>query len=162
MKKIQIDPKRELIFDDKVVEQCKSCKRYGKKATCPPHIFPFEYYQRLLPTYKHCTIYYERFEIDDIKNWVRLGKKSSMKLTNFLLKKRADLFNKGHYFAVAFGGGSCKICKTCTFPCKFPDKALIPVEGTGLHIVEMMRLRGVEIKYPVVDRFYRVGCLFYD
>ena len=45
--KIEIIPNEDLIFDDKVKEQCKHCKRFGKKSTCPPFISS-EYYEKLL------------------------------------------------------------------------------------------------------------------
>lgn len=162
MEKIKINPKTDLKFDLKVVEQCKSCKRYGSVATCPPYIEKLDYYQKLLPTYKHGFLYYERFEIDNYENWRELGKMSSEKLRKFVIKERDKLIDEGHYFVVAFGGGSCKNCDKCSIPCRFPDKALIPMEGTGMNIVEMMKKFGVEIKHPVKDFFYRVGCIFYD
>lgn len=162
MKEIKINPKKDLIFDNKVVEQCKNCKRYGKKATCPPYIDNSDYYQKILFIYKNGVIYYKKFIIDNPKNWVRLGKESSIEITNFLLKKRTALINKGHYFAIAFGAGSCKLCEECSFPCRFPDKSLIPLEGTGLDIIKTMKKFGVIIKHPVKEYFYRVGAIFYD
>jgi len=162
MKKIKINPKIDLKFDLKVVEQCKSCKRYGAVTTCPPYVEKLAYYQKLLPMYKYGFLYYEKFEIDKYENWRELGKMSSEKLRTLLLKERNKLVNEGHYFVVAFGGGSCKNCNKCSIPCQFPDKALIPMEATGMNIVEMMKKFGIEIKHPVKDFFYRVGCIFYD
>jgi predicted metal-binding protein len=162
MKQIKINPRKDLQFDYKVEEQCKSCKRYGKVATCPPHIRDGDYYGKLLPSYKSCNIYYKQFKIDNTENWKELGRKSSLILSKFLLQKRNQLVNEGHYFVVAFGAGSCKLCKECIIPCRFPDKSLIPLEATGLNIVKMMNNFGITIKHPVETYFYRVGAIFYD
>ena len=103
MKEIKIDTKKDLIFDYKVREQCKSCKRYGKKVTCPPYIEDIDYYRKLLPKYKNAIIYYSIFKIKNVKNWKRLGKKSSLVMHKYILNKRIELINKGHYFVIGFG-----------------------------------------------------------
>lgn len=162
MNKIEIQPKTDLVFSAKVVEQCKNCKRYNKKASCPPHIASWEHYKKLLPKYEHGILYYEKYKIDDDINWERLGKNSSEELAKVLLDKRLALINAGHYFTIAFGGGSCKQCGACSIPCHYPEKSLIPIEATGLNIVKMMARFGVKIKHPVNKHFYRVGGIFYD
>jgi len=59
MKKIMINPKKALVFNLKVREMCKWCKRYGFKATCPPYIESVEFYSNLLPKYKYGIIFYD-------------------------------------------------------------------------------------------------------
>ena len=162
MKEIKFDPKKDLIFDYKVREQCKSCKRYGKRATCPPYVESVDYYKELLPTYKKGIIYYKKFIVDDPTKWKELGRQSSIFITTFLVKKRTQLISEGHYFCIAFSAGSCKNCVNCEIPCPFPDHSLIPMEGTGLNIVAMMKKFGIKIKIPIEDYFYRVGCILYD
>lgn len=162
MIEININPKRDLIFDDKVREQCKSCKRYGRKATCPPYVNSVEYYKKLLTSYKHAILYYHKFEIDDDKNWFTLGKLSSLYMYRYIFKMRKTLLEQGHYFVIAFGSGSCKLCNKCEIPCRQPNISLMPLEATGLNIVKMLERKRVNIKYPVKKYFYRVGCLFYD
>ena len=162
MKEIEIDPYVDLVFSQKVIEQCKNCKRYGKKATCPPYIASWRYYSELLPTYKHGLLIFNKYKIENEDNWIRLGRESSEEIRKALLSKRLKLINSGHYFAIAFGAGSCKSCDQCTFPCRHPDTSLIPIEATGLNIVEMMRMFKIKIKHPIDKYFYRVGGIFYD
>ena len=163
MKSIKINPKiLEKYFDMKVREQCKSCKRFNTKNTCPNNIESFDYFKNLLPTYKYGIIYYKLFEIDNLDNWINLGKNSSLELHNFLLKERENLLNRGIYFNVAFTGGSCKLCDKCSFPCIYPNKALIPLEATGINIVKLMKQFGIKISFPVKTNFYRVGLLLWD
>jgi len=161
MKSIKINPKKDLVFDLKAKESCKSCKRYAQKATCPPYVDSIEYYEKLLKSYKYGTLYYEQFKSTK-EQWEEMGKKSSLVMHTHLLKVRDDLFLKGHYFSVAFGAGSCKLCKECTFPCRNPSKSLIPMEGAGLDVVELMRRKKIKINFPVTESIYRIGLVLYD
>jgi len=160
MKQIEIDPSNDLVFDLKVREMCKSCKRHGKKATCPPHIESVEHYSKLLPKYLHGIIYYEIFPVDE--NVVDLGEKSSLEIYKKIASERNKLFGNGHYFIMGLGAGSCKLCDKCSFPCPLPEKALVPLQATGINVVKMMKKLEVEISFPVKDTIYRIGALFYD
>jgi len=155
-----IRPKEDLIFDPKVREMCKFCKRYGKKATCPPYVDSFEYYSELLSQYVFSIFYFEKFAIKG--DYLELGKKSSLKIYRKILLEREKLFNTGHYFVIGFGAGSCKLCDKCSFPCPIPEKALIPLEATGVNIVKILEKYGIVLEFPVKKYFYRVGALFYD
>jgi len=161
MKSILINPRKDLVFDLKAKESCKSCKRYSQKATCPPYVDNMQYYKKLLKSYKYGVIYYEQFKSTK-DQWEEIGKKSSLAMHMHLLKIRDDLFLRGHHFVIAFGAGSCKLCKECSFPCRNPSKSLIPMEGTGLNVVELMKRKKVEIKFPVTESIYRVGIILYD
>lgn len=150
------------MFDAKVREMCKSCKRYGKKATCPPYIDSLGYYECLLKSYNHGKLYYDQFESKDKKNWRELGKNSSYQIHKKLLQERDKLFNKGIYFVSIFGAGSCKLCDECSFPCRFPESSVTPLEGTGVDVVKLMKKNGITIKFPISLSYYRVGAIFYD
>lgn len=160
MKKIRINPKEDLIFDLKVTEACKSCKRYGTKATCSPYVGNIGYYRELLPSYKYGIIYYEKFDSNQ-KEWESIGKESSLVMHKQLLKKRDELFFKGHFFVTIFGSGSCKLCEKCSFPCRFPSKSIVPLEATGVNVVEIMKKFDIDIKFPVTKTIYRIGAIFY-
>jgi len=161
-------------FTNKTREMCKFCKRYGKIATCPPYVDSVEYYRELLPTYQHgqFIIIETAISFDRIygrhargdENWKSLGRKSSLELHNKLTEERLKLFSSGK-LSTAFGAGSCKICKTCQFPCAFPDKSIIPIEATGLNIVlAVKRLINIDVKFPVekYGKFLRIGVILYD
>jgi predicted metal-binding protein len=151
-------------FNLKVREMCKSCKRYGQKATCPPYVENVEYYHSLLPSYKQGILLVSKFKIDNIKNWKILGKNSSLEIHKELLKIRTELFNNGHG-SVIFGAGSCKNCEKCQFPCRFPSKSVIPLEATGLDVIQLVnKITKIIIKFPVEKQkyFYRIGAVFYD
>jgi len=162
MKSVIINPREDITFDLKVREMCKSCKRYGYKAMCPPYVGSIDYYERLLCSFSVGEIYYDSFKAD-IKNWKRVSKDTSLNIHNRLLQRRKELQDRGCVFIVGFGAGSCKLCETCSFPCRNPDKAMIPLEGTGINVVKLMNTKaGIDISFPIVDTFYRVGAIFYD
>jgi len=150
-------------FTDKAIEMCKSCKRYGKKATCPPYIDGIDYYRKILPSYAHGILLMKKFKVD-IKNWKVLGIKSSLDIQAELIKIRNELLGKS-LFAIAFGAGSCKICPVCQIPCRHPEKSIIPMEGTGLNVVSLVKkVSKIKLTFPVEKQefFYRVGMVLYD
>lgn len=160
MKEIRIHSK-DLVFDLKVVEACQTCKRYGTKGSCPPHINTIDFYQKLLPSYNNCIFYYDIFRVYK-DNWEAEGKRTSLELHKFLLKKRDDLFNTGHHFVTIYGGGSCKFCNECSIICQYPNKRLIPLEGTGMNVVETLKKVNITLRFPITDFMLRVGAVFYD
>lgn len=162
MKEIIINPRKAFEFDLKAVEACRQCKRFGNKASCPPHTPDIDYYEDLLPTYNKGIIYYKNYKITNVTDWTKLGKESSLDLHKFLLDKRASLISQGKYFVTAFIGGSCKLCDTCQFPCIKPGQSLVPLEATGIDVVKLMAKENVIIKFPVKTSFYRVGLLLWD
>lgn len=152
----------EMCFTDKVREMCKSCKRFGKKAQCPPHLESVSYYKKLLPTFNSGILFLEVYNIDDIAKWKELGERSSKDIQQTLINKRTELFNQG-IFAIGFAAGSCKNCQDCRFPCKYPDKSFAPIEGTGLDVIALVwAVTKKELKFPVKDFFCRVGMILYD
>ena len=159
MKKLAINPKLDLVFDAKVREMCFSCKRYNKKATCPPHINTLEYYRDLLTSYANGILYYEEFVVEGN---VRIQSNlTSLQMHKTIEVERLRLFNAGQYFVMGLGAGSCKLCTKCSFPCKLPGRALVPVEATGIDVVATMGRQGIAVKFPVKERFYRIGGIFY-
>jgi len=165
MKELNINPKiLKLYMGIKVREYCKSCKRYGYKASCPPYIESVDYYKQLLPSFKYGTLVLKKFIIDDLAKWKELGRTSSLEIHNKLIKMRAELLNKGK-FGVIFGAGSCKNCAKCKFPCRFPNKAVTPLEGTGVNIIKLIKNTAkIDLKYPVekYGYFYRIGLILWD
>jgi predicted metal-binding protein len=158
----EFDPKKELIFDLRVIQACMACKHYGKSGSCQPYIGSFEYYKKLLKRYDYGKVFIEKFIIDDPAKWKEIGRQSSLELHKILLKERQELFNKGYYFSIFFGGGSCKWCTECSIPCKQPEFRAIPIEATGIDVVKTLNKMGLFIKFPIKKSFYRVGLLLWS
>lgn len=154
-------PGHDMLFRAKVREMCKSCPRYGRKTTCPPAIEPVEYWEDLLQRYGHGQLVIGDYFVGD-DGHIEAGRESSLAVHAAVTQRRAELFRTGHYFVVGFGAGSCKLCDRCSTPCAKPAESLVPLEATGLDVVELARGAGVEISFPVRDRFHRVGAVFFD
>lgn len=160
---VSINPKiLENYLDEHVRELCKYCKRYGKKVCCPPYLPVIEEYKKLFIKYKCGTLLIKKFTIDDIKKWEELGKNSSEELRQSVILFINSLKTDKYTY---FGAGSCKNCKTCSNPCRFPDKQLIPLEGLGLNVVKLVEdIANITLKFPVENYgyFYRIGLVLYE
>jgi len=148
-------------FDLKVVQACRTCKRYGA-GQCPPSIPNIDYYKLLLPSYKNGIIVYKKFDISG--DWKEQGRSSSLEIHNYLLEQRIELLNKGYYYSMILGAGSCKFCPNCITPCRQPDKAIIPIEGCGIDVVKLMKHFNQTISFPVEKQgsFLRVGMILWN
>ena len=112
MRKIKFNPKiLSNFFDIKVRDMCRSCKRYGKKATCPPHVESVEYYKNLLSSYKYGILYIEKFLIDNIANWERLGQESSLIIHKAVLNHRNSLITSINNSPQATRNNSSDVCR---------------------------------------------------
>jgi len=148
-------------IDKHIRKYCQKCKRYKKSASCPPFIDTLAGYKELFMFYTQSILIIQKFIIDDPKNWKLLGIMSSESLRKNIQKLIKKLKLTNYY---CFGGGSCKNCKICYIPCKFPNKKLIPIEGTGLNITKLVKdIANIELKFPVekYGYFYRVGMVLY-
>ena len=158
-----IKPQILINYLDKHVRKCcQKCKRYKKSASCPPFIGDLEDYKNLFLFSGHSILIIQKFIIDDPKNWKTLGIMSSESLRKNINKLIKRLKFKNYY---CFGGGSCKNCKVCSIPCKFPKKRLIPIEGTGINVIKLVKdIAHIDLKFPVENYgyFYRVGMVIWN
>jgi predicted metal-binding protein len=158
---IQTTPK-EFVFTLKARDMCRSCKRYGTKASCPPRVESLEYYSAAIKEYKNAIIFYKEYTISDFSDFAEAGKESSLELQQELIAFRNNLLKQGQLFVTCFGGGSCKLCDTCSIVCRFPDKSTVPLEAAGVDVFATLKPLGIELPRIIKDRFYRVGAVFYD
>lgn len=150
-----ISPK-DLIFDEKVLLKCFDCKNYGNKMNCPPNI-PQLSYKELVFSYKKGLLICVKNNFRNRKEFNQVRKISSIKLLETLLDLEKMAFNQGNYFATSFMGGSCKLCDVCSVPCRYPEKARIPVEALGIDLVATLNKLGLKLEFPVKRYLYRVG-----
>lgn len=159
----EINP-RDLVqyMSQNIREYCSSCKRFNTKACCPPHVESVEYYRDFVQNYNKGLLVIAKFKIDDIKNWVQLGKNSSETLRKHMINLKSYLL-ENEKDVIFFGAGSCKHCARCTFPCIFPEHRLIPIEAMGMNVVGLVwDVAKILIKFPVEEYFYRVGVILWE
>lgn len=150
------------VFTPKARDMCRSCKRYGKKACCPPHCESLEYYKNTILQYRQAELFYKKYTLTDYKDNVEAGQKSSLELQENLLARRLELTRGGLLFVTCFGGGSCKLCEKCNTICSMPEKSLVPLEAAGIDVFATMSKFGVELPKIITESFYRVGAVLYD
>lgn len=149
----------DIVFDSRCQFMCRSCKRYGMKATCPPNTPNTDFFRDLISKYDYGLIIGVKYDVKgDTED---IGVKSSLSLHNNLLKLEAQAFKRGYYLTISFIGGSCKLCgtSTCSAPCAQPTRGRIPLEATGVNVIETARKYDVDIKFPVTTNLWRVGLL---
>lgn len=147
----------DLIFDERAIYQCMNCKNYGHKRTCPPFVNRFDY-QKMILKYKKGLMVLVKF--DSSIDFEKARTESTNKLHRILLKLEKDGFNQDNHFTTSFIGGSCKLCKEgCADVCRNPQHSRVPLESTGVDVVETMKKFGIELKFPATDTIYRVGLL---
>ncbi len=147
----------EIIFDDRALLQCFNCKNFGKKHTCPPFIMDVDY-QEMFMKYKKGLLVIVKFDSSVDFDTARF--KSTNKLHQIMLKLEKEAFSQDNHFTISFIGGSCKLCpEGCDTKCRHPELSRMPVEATGVDVIETLKKFGLELKFPATDVLYRVGLL---
>lgn len=148
----------ELIFDDRAILQCFNCKNFGVKKTCPPFVMKVDY-EGMFKKYKKGLFVLVKF--DSSLDFAKARLESTNKLHKILLKLEKEAFTQDNHFTISFIGGSCKLCpQGCAEgSCRNPGMSRIPLESTGVDVVETLKKFGVELKFPATDCIYRVGLL---
>ena len=64
---------------------------------------------------------------------------------------------------LSYIGGSCRLCKSgCGKDrCNNPYLARIPLEATGVNVVESARKYGISIEFPVKEFLIRIGLILW-
>lgn len=148
-----------LIFDDRVRLQCFNCKNYGVKHTCPPHLENIDF-EALIKKYRMCLFVIVHRDFNTEEEFDKIRTESTNTLHKILLALEKEAFSQDNHYTTSFIGGSCKLCKECAPDrCRQPAKSRIPLEATGVDVVETMKKFGMQLKFPVSNDLYRVGML---
>ena len=154
-----VNPKMDILFHERVRLICaNSCGNYGVKLTCPPNIPPINYEKAIKEYSLGILVVVENNFIND-EDFTIKRKSSTNNLHNILLQLEKDAFSNGHLYTTSFIGGSCKLCDVCGTTCKKPSLSRIPLEATGVDVVETMKNFLIDLKFPVkkYNNFKRVG-----
>ena len=138
----------DIIFEERIKLRCYYCSKYNTKWTCPPRI-PDLNFPQIIGEYKNAAIISLSIDFDK-DSFEKARRDSSITLHRLILELESFLFNHNNVTYNSFIGGSCKLCKNgCdSEKCKNPGLARIPLEATGMNIVETMKNYGVEIVFP--------------
>lgn len=129
-----------IIFDDRTRDWCKEnlCSKYSTCWTCPPGAGSLDGIKGNLKQYDSAVLFSVAGHVnsrEDIDSALKIGRKSRDMLINIRDKMLSDGLN-----VTALGGGACDICVKCTYPdspCRFPEKAVMPIESCGINVMDM-------------------------
>ncbi len=160
-KSVQVKPisYTRLIFEERVSLKCFQCRNYNVKWTCPPKI-PRLDYAKILSECQTILLVYNVNPFEK-KNYEIVRRNSSNQLHHALLAAEQLILEANHPLAISFTGGSCKLCTEGCDPvaCRQPDKARIPLEAVGINVVKSAQNVDLQLKFPPVGEFLRVGLL---
>ena len=151
----------EIVFEERVKLACFNCMRYGVNHTCPPRI-PQVDYRKAICEYEHallvwCIMKYNPDTMEEVR------RESTLLLHRALLQAEKYFWDRDNSLATSFIGGSCKLCaQGCAKDaCRQPRLARIPVEATGINVIETCRKKGMKISFPTNGQMYRIGLLLW-
>jgi predicted metal-binding protein len=175
-KDAKIIPAKQVFVENRVTLKCRAgCIAYGKKLTCPPHVPTPDEFRKILAEYRYALLVKFRSEAHadpDIacslyKYWLDpdapAGKKEkaaafwndyfagSKEILPVMLELEKTAFNAGCTLALAFVGGSCRLCETCNVKagvCIHPTRARIPEHAVGINMKKTAEKAGMPIRFP--------------
>ena len=157
---VEADP-NIFVFEERVKLLCFYCQNYNKVHTCPPRTPKLDY-PKILSEYKHCVVVYCKMSFTD-KDFKDVRTKSTNLVHRGLLHLEKVLRDENYPLVLSLIGGSCKLCKVGCDPvrCRNPYLARVPVEATGINLIESLKKIGIDIKFPVTTDISRYGLLFW-
>lgn len=139
-----------LRFLPEVRDMCKAdlCHSYNKNWSCPPACGTIEEYEARASKYSSGIIIQsvgdleDSFDFEGMEALSHRHKDCFEKLLEALRSQKADF--------LPFGAGACTICTQCSYPdkpCRYPDKAVISMEASGLWVSDLCVKNGVAYNY---------------
>jgi predicted metal-binding protein len=150
----------QIIFEERVKLKCFYCAKYNNNWKCPPNIPDIDY-SNIIKEYDNLAIVYITININDDFDQVRY--ESTNKLHRGLLMLEKELWNDNNSLALSFIGGSCKLCKDgcAKDKCRQPQLARIPLEATGMNVVDSLKNIGIDVRFPIEDSLSRYGMILW-
>ena len=142
--KATVIPQKRIVLSGEFYDICKSnaCGNFGRCWMCPPDIGPIDLLMERVRSYPYALIYQtigaleDSFDIEGMQAAARNHARVSQKIQASV----APILAKG-CFHLSCGG--CNLCESCAKkenkPCRFPEKALIPMEGAGVDVYNTVK-----------------------
>ena len=136
--KVVILSQSQIILSDSFREICRTggCGGYGRCWVCPPHIGEIQELMAKVRAFPKALWYQSVGEIEDSFDFE--GMMAAGHAHALLSQRIHGALPPGEYLHLSCGG--CHLCKTCAArenqPCRFPEKALHPLEGYGVDVYQ--------------------------
>ena len=132
-----------------VREMCSAdkCHVFGKNWSCPPACGTLDECARMISSHDAGILVQTVSQLDDPLDWD--GMMRAEKRQNAVFAQAAECIRAIFPDALCLGSGPCKICEKCSYPkaCRFPDKAISPIEGYGIFVTDTCRKNGLSYHY---------------
>jgi len=142
---IKFDPRYRKLCED------NTCGAYGRNYMCPPAIGSYEDCVGEVMSYKHALItetvhaLEDSFDYEGMQEGNRIHTENVYKVWDYL-KSRKDEMDYGGIKVL--GAGGCSACAKCgmidNVPCRFPERAVAPVEGHGIDVAHLTESHGLK------------------
>lgn len=141
--KAVVIPGESIVLSREFYEMCKSnsCGNFGRCWVCPPDIGPIEELMNRVRAYPRALLYQsigmleDSFDIEGMSAAAKRHAQLSQRIQDAV----APLL--GECFHLSCGG--CHLCERCAkrddAPCRFPDRALVPMEGAGVDVYNTVK-----------------------
>lgn len=151
----------DIVFEERVKMNCFYCGRYNSNWRCPPKI-PDVDYKKMISEYDNRAFIYVNMPLNG-HDYNKIRTESSVYVHRALLQCEKWLFQHNNSTALAFIGGSCKLCKNGCAPgkCANPYESRSPVEALGINVVKSAENVGIDISFPAQECMVRIGLLLW-
>lgn len=127
-------------FTEKAASYCKAnlCGRYGKSWSCPPAVGNFNTLKAQALTFDKAFIFSHKGRIESFSDEKAMD--SLRDETMDILFIFCEKLKEKNISFLALGCGSCNFCKECTYPdapCRYPEKAIPPMEAYGVDVAAL-------------------------
>ena len=139
--------REQIVLSDTFREICRTggCGAYGRCWVCPPYIGEIHDLMEKVRAFPKALWYQSVGEIEDSFDFE--GMMAAGRAHAQLSQRIQGTLPPGEYLHLSCGG--CHLCDKCAAqegqPCRFPEKALHPVEGYGVDVYQTTK--ETELKY---------------
>jgi predicted metal-binding protein len=162
--------------ENRVPLKCRAgCIAYGKNLICPPYVPTPDEFRKVLAEYRVallvkfsskacadsdviCSLYKYWLDEDAPADKKEQAERfwndyfnGSKEILPVMLELEKTALNAGYTLALAFVGGSCRLCETCNVKagvCIHPTRARIPEHAVGINMKKTAEKAGMPIKFP--------------
>lgn len=131
-------------IEEGVREACKQnyCGSYGKSWSCPPGAGELSDIAKEFASYEKGFVFTTKADLEDSFDYE--GMTAASVRHRDLTRSLVPLCNENGWLLL--GPGGCDICEKCTYPdapCRFPEKRIRSLEGSGVNVMALSRAAGI-------------------
>ncbi len=162
----EIIPTNQIVIDERVRAKCQipNCIYFGTNSNCPPYAPALEFMRKFIGRYRYGILFSVKGNTGDFIGHDRKRgiheNPARRQLFQICAEIESTAFYNGYPLTVSLGTGPCKSFWCTDQPCqglqpgagcRFPLKARISMEATGIDVFKLVSHHGWDI-YPCGER----------